>query len=80
MTTVSAQYTFIYFEEDPELASGPKTKAWVCRNKRSGSAIGTVLWESGWRQYVFYPGTAIFSAGCLRDIAAFLDMVKLERR
>lgn len=45
-----------------------------------GVELGTVEWYPRWRQYCFMPHSyCVFSAGCLRELAAFLDSVKQER-
>jgi hypothetical protein len=42
--------------------------------------LGTISWWAKWRQYTFQPpidGTLyVFSAGCLRDIAAYIDFLQ----
>lgn len=47
----------------------------VCINNRTGDELGFVTWDTAWQQNVFSqsgPGI-VFSAGCLRDIASFLE-------
>lgn len=46
---------------------------WECVNNKSGAVLGTVTFEMPWKCWVFTPDDAIFSADCLRDIAAFQD-------
>jgi hypothetical protein len=63
----------------PNLRPGMKTLTWEVDNK--GDWLGVIRWHTGWRQYIFDPASdSIYSAGCLRDLAAFLDKVKTERR
>jgi len=78
-TILKTQFEFINFRDVSEYCTG-KTKAWVCVNNKSGGALGSVRWHGPWRQYCFFPEDALFSAGCLKDIAAFLESVKAERR
>lgn len=53
--------------------SGRKTARWSIRDS-CGGELGTVEWSAGWRQYIFKPvgDLTSFSAGCLRDLAAFI--------
>lgn len=55
-------------------AQKPKTSVWSCRNNRSGEELGVIKWYGPWRQYCYFPTVqAVYSAGCLDDIARFLD-------
>lgn len=63
-------------------ASG-KTLVFEVRNREHRYALGDVKWHSQWRQYVFVPRAAvcpIFSAGCLSDIAAFVEQATEAHR
>ena len=76
---MNKDFKYILFMEC-ETESRRKTKVWVCLNRKAGTTLGRVYWQFGWRQYVFEPeAKRIFSAGCLRDIAKFLDDVRKER-
>jgi len=58
-------------------SEGRKTVCWIVRSARSRAPLGVIAWRSGWRQYVLEPELhTVWSAGCLRDVAAFLDRVK----
>ena len=66
-------YEYIHFEE---LAPKPKTKVWSCKNNKSKEQLGVVKYHPGWRQYCYFPTVqAIYSAGCMDDISAFLNQV-----
>jgi hypothetical protein len=68
--------SYMVAEEMPN--PGRKTRRWSV-TARSGGTLGIVQWYGAWRQYVFQPGTmSEFSAGCLRDLAAFLERVNRE--
>lgn len=58
---------------------GRKTGQWQIHSK-GGDILGLVSWYGRWRQYTFNPeeGTT-YSAGCLRDLVAFLERVNKER-
>ena len=57
-----------------------RTKFWLVRNKTNGSILGQIHWFAPWRQYVFAPAdSTIHSAGCLREITAFLEAVHWAR-
>lgn len=71
-------YEYIHFSlVTPVGEKGRKTSVWDCQNNRTGSLLGCVIWEPGWRQYIYepYPDT-ILSAGCLRDIVEFLTELR----
>lgn len=87
MNELKTAYQYIYFIERPN--PGKKTKRYTCHNNRSSIELGTVRWESKWRQYVFevplvqpeYPAWWVyFSRGCLRDIIDFIDQLMEERK
>lgn len=43
-------------------------------NKKHGSWLGMIFWNPQWRQYVSCEDSqCIFSSGCHRDIADFMD-------
>lgn len=66
------RYPYIHFESISE-----KPDIWSCRNNKSGEELGQVLWYRSWRQYCFVPTTqAIYSMGCLNDIADFIGKIK----
>lgn len=53
---------------------------WLILDKRGG-VLGHVEWWARWRAYVFVPeANTIYSSGCARDIAAFLDARTAERK
>ena len=61
-----------------------KTSMWTLRkdsNHACGELLGIVRWHGAWRQYVFIPenGT-IWSSGCLKTIAEFLDKINKRHR
>jgi len=72
------EYEYLRFDEQAHVG---KTKVFACRNRRSGDRLGAVCWNGPWRQYVYEPVcVAIYSAGCLRDIAEFIEALMAERR
>jgi len=73
------EYEYLRFDEQPHVG---KTKVFACRNRCSGDRLGTVGWYGAWRQYVYYHDRSgiVYSAGCLRDIAEFLEALMAERR
>jgi hypothetical protein len=76
---VIAEYEYmrvIWWSRSP---SG-KTNVFEVQDRHLGT-LGRVRWFGRWRQYVFYPERdCLFSAGCLRDLASFLeDLMKMWR-
>lgn len=52
----------------------PKTLVWSCRNNSSGAELGEIKWYASWRQYCYFPTVqAVYSTGCLKDIADFIS-------
>ena len=77
---MKTEYQYFRFEETPGLFTA-KTKAWTCKNRKSGGTLGWVQWENGWRQYVFTPDfECIFSTGCLKDIQDFITQAMAEHK
>lgn len=77
---MQTDFKWIRFEEETPRAN-IRTRRFVCRNQRSGDELGRVLYFAGWRQYVFEPvcDLVVFNAGCLRDIAQFLEGLRNGR-
>ncbi len=66
---------YMVAKQDGTFAGKKTTKRWVVFNARDDGFLGEVKWYSSWRQYVFFPTgqRTLFSAGCLRDMARFID-------
>ncbi len=63
-----------------EVQTAGKTQSWKVCNKRYGDELGIIRWYGAWRQYCYYPTVqAVYSAGCLEDIAAFIKK-EMEKR
>ncbi len=59
------------------MSDSGKTAIFDVRAKRGGNLLGRIKWFGRWRQYTFFPvPDTIYSAGCLVDIAHFLDAAK----
>jgi hypothetical protein len=64
-----------------EIPSGGITRIWQVENVTHGSYLGCIRWYGGWRQYVFLPiEENTFSAGCLREIADFIECQMQARK
>ena len=71
-------YKYIYFGK---VAENPKTSIWSCRNNKTDTELGKIAWCPAWRQYCYYPSCeAVYSAGCLDDIADFIKSAMEEKR
>ena len=69
----------LYFVEAPALRRN-KTQRWTVRSVRSGTQLGTIKWHAPWRQYCYFDDiNALYSRGCLRDIAEFLEEQMVAR-
>jgi hypothetical protein len=74
---MKTEFQYLVFKELP-VAPNRKTKEWSCDNRRYGEQLGVVKWNGQWRQYCYFPTCeAVYSAGCLNDIAEFIKSVSL---
>jgi hypothetical protein len=54
---------------------------WLIRNRKTGDIIATVEYDRRWREHVVCgESSAIYSAGCLRDLAVFLDALGVGQK
>jgi hypothetical protein len=54
-----------------------RTQVYTVTANRGGEQLGVIRWFGRWHQYVFEPsGHTVYSAGCLRDLADFLDQAR----
>lgn len=57
-----------------------KTKIYRVQNK-NGNILGTILWEKGWRKYVYFSyENIIYDSKCLSDIISFIDKLMSDRK
>jgi len=70
--------SFLKFENKGTITG--KTSLWdVC--SLDGCVIGRVKWYNSWRRYCFMPGEGtVFDAGCLREIAQFIEGEMAQRK
>ena len=74
---MQTEYQYLVFVEVENLTG--KTQIYECRNKRSQTVLGIVKWHSAWRQYCYFPMVqAVYSAGCLNDIAGFIKQLNQD--
>jgi hypothetical protein len=67
-------------EEKHQALPGRELPFYDIRNVRSSDLLGIVEWYGPWRQYCFSAEEGcVFSAGCLKDIEAFLLALMAER-
>lgn len=67
---MKTRFEYIHFVKT---ADKPKTSVWSCRNSRSDDELGEVRWYGSWRRYCYFPTVqAVYSQGCLNDIAEFI--------
>jgi len=79
MTSLQTQYKFIHFKKKVE--DKRKTSVWDCAANDNECLLGQVKWYSPWRQYCFLPEAfTVFHAGCLRDVAHFIQQLTEERK
>jgi hypothetical protein len=60
----------------------PKTQVWRVRSRGHDDTLGSIKWFGPWRQYCFFfiADVAIMSAGCLRDLASFLEELNSKHK
>jgi hypothetical protein len=65
------RYRYIHFVLEDN--GKRRTQVWACLNNKSNAELGIVKWYSAWRQYCYFPERpAIYSDGCLHDVASFV--------
>lgn len=64
-----------------KLGTSPRAP-WAILNTRSRDQLGRVEWYPEWRQFVLVAEsrTVVWSSGCLRDVARFMDELGKEAR
>ena len=68
---ITTYYKFLKFVM---VEQKPKTKVYEVYNTRYGALLGVVKWYGPWRRYCFWPqANCIFSAGCMEDVAQFIN-------
>jgi hypothetical protein len=63
-------------KEDTDWMGGKKrkTEVWEVESSDGKTYLGTVLWRTGWRRYVFEPADrSVFDSACLGEITSFID-------
>ena len=74
---MKTEFKYIHFVQQP---SSGKTSKWSCKNFRHEVELGIVKWHSAWKQYCFFPTIqAVYSVGCLNDIAEFISLLSIIR-
>jgi len=74
---MKTEYKYLQFSE---LISTGKTSKWSCQTKNGCHSLGNIKWYGAWRQYCYFPVVqAVYSAGCLDDIADFLKQLNSIR-
>lgn len=59
----------------------PKTEVWQLVSKSQDALLGELKWYAPWRQYCFFPAPGtVWSPGCLKDVLAFIDGMKVRRK
>ncbi len=76
---INTKYKHVVFKL---VTNKPKTSAWECYNKNDmDDEIGEVKWYFQWRQYCYFPAPfCVFSRGCLKDIANFIEQLMNQRK
>lgn len=87
---MKTDYQFLRFEF---LRKVGMTNIWAMKSISSGDLLGVIKWYPRWRQYclmIDFPRDLtsgpnvllgiVLSAGCLRDIAEFIDQLMAERK
>ena len=75
MSEVVARYQFFHVVKMP-LKHKRTTHDYRVVNSSSGGELGRVYWYPQWRQYVLEPWESVWSAGCLKDIVAFVETLR----
>ena len=64
-----------------DLRAKRKTKRYVVWNKKEDSVLAEIYWNTGWRQYCFYPeAQCIWSTSCLDTVVEFIKKINTEHK
>jgi len=65
-----------------ELEIERKTKVFEVRNKQTDFFLGTIEWDTAWRQYIFTPTgePSKLARSCLKEIYDFIEGLMEERK
>jgi hypothetical protein len=75
---MKTEYQYLVFTKADKQPG--KTEVWECRSKNGGTILGIVKWFCGWRQYCYFDEcAAVYSTGCLRDVADFMQQLATTR-
>ena len=70
------RYKYIHFRQ---IATQNGRWIWSCRNNRTDSELGQVMFYGPWRQYCYFPkGDTVLNKTCLDNIAEFLQKVTVD--
>jgi hypothetical protein len=71
---MKTEYQFLHFVK---VEQKPKTMVWSCQAHHGNDELGIIKWFASWRQYCYFPSVqSVYSTGCLKDIADFIDQLK----
>jgi len=74
------QYEFDFLIFVAVQVTGPKRR-FACKNKAHGEILGFVGFYAPWHHYCYFPsGPAVYSDGCLMDIASFIQGLTAEEK
>lgn len=72
---MKTKYNHIHFNEDMEQLD-PDMPVYICRNNKTDSMLGTVVYYLPWRKYEFIGEEgAGFDISCLTDIIDFMKQL-----
>lgn len=75
------EFVYITISDCGPVSPKAKTSMFRVDNKRGGYEIAYIRFYPQWRQYVLEPlHDTVYSTGCLRDIASFMEELNRERR
>ena len=64
-----------------DLKAKKKTKRYVVWNKNADSVLAEIYWNTGWRQYCFYPeARCIWNTSCLDTVVEFIKKINTEHK
>lgn len=73
---MKTKYKNIYFEKHSD-GEGKGFEFYECRNNKTTSILGWILYHTPWRKYVFEGVKGcIFDTSCLADIIHFMNQLK----
>jgi hypothetical protein len=78
-------FIYIFITHGFKINKGVTSVYYVCKKVGENEAIldrlGSIKWDTGWRQYVFNPANETkWSEGCMENILKFIKIINSDQK